>query len=283
MVFIINVYFVLFPTVSNQRKESNAVPLHQFEASLPLKCPIVTHLPQTWVMAYMIEPSTWGNQVKPAWLHWTVYKWYHPCFVATRLHRYSFNALSSQKISNHPRPLSPTHTYSSIPLCMDTDEQDQDEEEAEEETDAELTENQCSQHHHQQKQKHQLHHPSAHKLLYHGLEQTPASSSGDLDRSVTGSMVNSWGSASEDNISSDRSSIVSTSEGSFFTDGDFNQAVASSRDIVGLRGCRYPEESGEKAFVEERFDSALKLVYISWFLFIACKYNDICTLTVLMS
>ncbi|XP_026228271.1 roundabout homolog 1-like isoform X2 [Anabas testudineus] len=152
----------------------------------------------------------------------------------------------SQKISNHPRPLSPTHTYSSIPLCMDTDEQDQDEEEAEEETDAELTENQCSQHHHQQKQKHQLHHPSAHKLLYHGLEQTPASSSGDLDRSVTGSMVNSWGSASEDNISSDRSSIVSTSEGSFFTDGDFNQAVASSRDIVGLRGCRYPEESGQR-------------------------------------
>uniref|UniRef100_A0A7N6A6U8 Roundabout, axon guidance receptor, homolog 1 (Drosophila) n=1 Tax=Anabas testudineus TaxID=64144 RepID=A0A7N6A6U8_ANATE len=145
---------------------------------------------------------------------------------SARLHRYSFNALSSQKISNHPRPLSPTHTYSSIPLCMDTDEQDQDEEEAEEETD--------------------LHHPSAHKLLYHGLEQTPASSSGDLDRSVTGSMVNSWGSASEDNISSDRSSIVSTSEGSFFTDGDFNQAVASSRDIVGLRGCRYPEESGQR-------------------------------------
>uniref|UniRef100_A0A3B4URS9 Uncharacterized protein n=1 Tax=Seriola dumerili TaxID=41447 RepID=A0A3B4URS9_SERDU len=64
---------------------------------------------------------------------------------------------------------------------------------------------------------------------------TPASSIGDLDRSVTGSMVNSWGSASEDNISSGRSSVVSTSEGSFFTDGDFNQAVASSRDIVGLR------------------------------------------------
>nr|XP_024659787.1 roundabout homolog 1-like [Maylandia zebra] len=59
-------------------------------------------------------------------------------------------------------------------------------------------------------------------------------------------MVNSWGSASEDNISSGRSSVVSTSEGSFFTDGDFNQAVASSRDIVGLRMCRYPEESGRR-------------------------------------
>uniref|UniRef100_A0A8C4E8G3 Roundabout homolog 1 n=1 Tax=Dicentrarchus labrax TaxID=13489 RepID=A0A8C4E8G3_DICLA len=120
----------------------------------------------------------------------------------------------SQHITSHPRPLSPTHTYSSIPLC-----------EAEEETD----------------------------LLLHGLEQTPASSTGDLDRSVTGSMVNSWGSASEDNISSGRSSVVSTSEGSFFTDGDFNQAVASSRDIVGLRMCRYPEESGEKASREDIF------------------------------
>ncbi|XP_074466120.1 roundabout homolog 1-like isoform X1 [Sebastes fasciatus] len=154
---------------------------------------------------------------------------------------------------SHPRPLSPTHTYSSIPFCMDTDEQEEDEEEeeeeeeeAEEETDAELAESHYSQHHNRQKHKHQLHHPSPHKLLLHGLEQTPASSTGDLDRSVTGSMVNSWGSASEDNISSGRSSVVSTSEGSFFTDGDFNQAVTSSRDIVGLRMCRYPEESGRR-------------------------------------
>ncbi|XP_027129691.1 roundabout homolog 1 isoform X2 [Larimichthys crocea] len=151
--------------------------------------------------------------------------------------------------SSHPRPLSPTHTYSSIPLCMDIDGQEEDEEEAEEEeeeTDAELAESHYSQHHNRQKHKHQLHHPASHKLLLHGLEQTPASSTGDLDRSVTGSMVNSWGSASEDNISSGRSSVVSTSEGSFFTDGDFNQAVASSRDIVGLRMCRYPEESGRR-------------------------------------
>uniref|UniRef100_A0A8C6Q4R2 Roundabout guidance receptor 1 n=1 Tax=Nothobranchius furzeri TaxID=105023 RepID=A0A8C6Q4R2_NOTFU len=109
------------------------------------------------------------------------------------------------------------HTYSSIPLCLDMDGQEDNEEE--EETDAEQ--------------------------LLRELEQTPASSTGDLDRSVTGSMVNSWGSASEDNISSGRSSIVSTSEGSFFTDGDFSQAAASSRDIVGLRMCRYPEEAGE--------------------------------------
>uniref|UniRef100_A0A8D3B9U4 Uncharacterized protein n=1 Tax=Scophthalmus maximus TaxID=52904 RepID=A0A8D3B9U4_SCOMX len=148
-------------------------------------------------------------------------------------------------------PLSPTHTYSSIPLCVDTDEQEDDEEqeeEEEEETDAELGDGRYGQHHDRQRHQHELHHPSPHKLLFHGLDQTPASSTGDLDKSVTGSMVNSWGSASEDNISSGRSSVVSTSEGSFFTDGDFNQAVASSRDIVGLRMCRYPEESGKKAF-----------------------------------
>ena len=138
----------------------------------------------------------------------------------------------------------PTHTYSSIPLCVDTDEQEENEEEVEQDTDAELVENLYSQPHHQ-KHKHQLHHISPHKLQLNGLQQTPTSSTGDLDRSVTGSMVNSWGSASEDNISSGRSSVVSTSEGSFFTDGDFNQAVASSRDIIGLRMCRYQEESGE--------------------------------------
>uniref|UniRef100_A0A671UIQ8 Roundabout homolog 1-like n=1 Tax=Sparus aurata TaxID=8175 RepID=A0A671UIQ8_SPAAU len=142
----------------------------------------------------------------------------HPPITAPQgdlIHHFSTDA-------SHPRPLSPTHTYSSIPICMDPDEQEEEDDEEE------------------------LHHPSPHRLLLHGLEQTPASSIGDLDRSVTGSMVNSWGSASEDNISSGRSSVVSTSEGSFFTDGDFNQAVASSRDIVGLRMCRYPEESGRR-------------------------------------
>lgn len=147
--------------------------------------------------------------------------------------------------TSHPSPLSPTHTYSSIRLCVDMNGQEDDEErvEEEEETEAEPAENHCSRGHDCPR----LKHPSLHKLLHRGQEQTPASSTGDLDRSVTGSMVNSWGSASEDNISSGRSSVGSTSEGSFFTDGDFNQAVALSRDIVGLRVCRYPEEPGENA------------------------------------
>uniref|UniRef100_A0A3B3YQ81 Roundabout, axon guidance receptor, homolog 1 (Drosophila) n=1 Tax=Poecilia mexicana TaxID=48701 RepID=A0A3B3YQ81_9TELE len=138
------------------------------------------------------------------------------------------------------------HTYCSI---LDTDGPEENEEEADEETETALAEDLYSQSQHHLKHKQQQHHVSPHKLLLQGLEQTPASSTGDLDRSVTGSMVNSWGSASEDNISSGRSSVVSTSEGSFFTDGDFNQAVASSRDIVGLRMCRYPEVPGETDFV----------------------------------
>ncbi|XP_034462827.1 roundabout homolog 1-like isoform X3 [Hippoglossus hippoglossus] len=162
--------------------------------------------------------------------------------LSTDLH--NGNKHLSQHTSSHPCHLSPTHTYSSIPPCLEADEQEEEEEEeeAEEEADAELADSR----HNGQRHKHQLHHPSPHKLLFHGLDQTPASSTGDLDKSVTGSMVNSWGSASEDNISSGRSSVVSTSEGSFFTDGDFNQAAASSRDIVGLRMCRYPDESGRR-------------------------------------
>lgn len=126
-------------------------------------------------------------------------------------------------------------------MDMNGQEGDEEQEEEEEETDVELADNPSGRHNSSR-----LQHPSLHKLLHRGQEQTPASSTGDLDRSVTGSMVNSWGSASEDNISSGRSSVGSTSEGSFFTDGDFNQAGASSRDILGLRVGRYPEELGKK-------------------------------------
>lgn len=160
----------------------------------------------------------------------------------------------SQHTTSNLSPLSPTHTYSSI-QHDEEDEEEEDEEVAEEEEeggdgemDAELTGNRYGRQQSGCKRKVQLQ-PSQHKLLMHGLEQSSATSStGDLDRSVAGSMVNSWGSASEDNISSGRSSVVSTSEGSFFTDGDFNQAVASSRDIMGLRVCRHREESGKEEF-----------------------------------
>uniref|UniRef100_A0A8C2SSK7 Roundabout guidance receptor 1 n=1 Tax=Coturnix japonica TaxID=93934 RepID=A0A8C2SSK7_COTJA len=119
-----------------------------------------------------------------------------------------------------PRPISPPHTYGYIsgPLVsdMDTDAPEEEEDEA----DIEVAKMQNR------------------RLLLRGLEQTPASSVGDLESSVTGSMINGWGSASEeDNISSGRSS-VSSSDGSFFTDADFAQAVAAAAEYAGLKVAR---------------------------------------------
>uniref|UniRef100_A0A3B5L3E5 Uncharacterized protein n=1 Tax=Xiphophorus couchianus TaxID=32473 RepID=A0A3B5L3E5_9TELE len=133
-----------------------------------------------------------------------------------------------------PRPLSPSHTYGYIssPLALDTDGLDdedilEEEEDDGDETDAEV-----------------MH---ARRLLLRGLEQTPASSMGDLESSVTGSMINGWGSASEeDNVSSGRSSAVSSSDGSFFTDADFAQAVAAAAEYSGLRVAKYPNPQGQE-------------------------------------
>lgn len=120
-----------------------------------------------------------------------------------------------------PRPVSPPHTYGYIsgPLVsdMDTDAPEDEGDEA----DVEVAKMQSR------------------RLLLRGLEQTPASSIGDLESSVTGSMINGWGSASEeDNVSSGRSS-VSSSDGSFFTDADFAQAVAAAAEYAGLKVARH--------------------------------------------
>ncbi|XP_056905544.1 roundabout homolog 2 isoform X18 [Takifugu flavidus] len=70
-----------------------------------------------------------------------------------------------------------------------------------------------------------------------GLEHTPGSSMDNLDSSVTGSMVNGWGSASEDerNFSSHRSSLGSSSDGSIFTHCSFAQALVAAADKAGYR------------------------------------------------
>uniref|UniRef100_A0A8C9Y8K4 Secreted protein n=1 Tax=Sander lucioperca TaxID=283035 RepID=A0A8C9Y8K4_SANLU len=53
----------------------------------------------------------------------------------------------------------------------------------------------------------------------------------------TGSMVNGWGSASEDdrNFSSHRSSLGSSSDGSIFTHCSFAQALVAAADKAGYR------------------------------------------------
>ncbi|KAA8594156.1 hypothetical protein FQN60_004990, partial [Etheostoma spectabile] len=156
--------------------------------------------------------------------------------------------------SHERRPLSPSHTYGYItsPLALDTDGMEEEEEdileEEEEEgddTDAEV----AKMHYHHTHPHTHPHHPQMHprRLLLRGLEQTPASSMGDLESSVTGSMINGWGSASEeDNVSSGRSSAVSSSDGSFFTDADFAQAVAAAAEYSGLRVAKYPNTLGHE-------------------------------------
>ncbi|XP_058490709.1 roundabout homolog 1 isoform X5 [Solea solea] len=150
-----------------------------------------------------------------------------------------------------PRPHSPSHTYGYInsPLALDTDGMEEDdileEEEEGDETDTEV----AKMHYHHTHPHTHPHHAQMHprRLLLRGLEQTPASSVGDLESSVTGSMINGWGSASEeDNVSSGRSSAVSSSDGSFFTDADFAQAVAAAAEYSGLRVAKYPHTQGHE-------------------------------------
>ncbi|KAF4086358.1 hypothetical protein AMELA_G00105580 [Ameiurus melas] len=122
-----------------------------------------------------------------------------------------------------PRPVSPSHTYGYIsgPLGLDTDGLE-DEEEGDE-TDAEVPLV-------HQRYLHALVPGNQHgvhpRLMLRGLDQTPASSTCELDSSVTGSMINGWGSASEeDSGSSGRSSVISSSDGSFFTDADLQHSA----------------------------------------------------------
>uniref|UniRef100_A0A4W6DRL3 Roundabout guidance receptor 1 n=1 Tax=Lates calcarifer TaxID=8187 RepID=A0A4W6DRL3_LATCA len=151
-----------------------------------------------------------------------------------------------------PRPLSPSHTYGYItsPLALDTDGMEEEEDILEEEEEGDETDAEVAKMHYHHTHPHtHPHHPQMHprRLLLRGLEQTPASSMGDLESSVTGSMINGWGSASEeDNVSSGRSSAVSSSDGSFFTDADFAQAVAAAAEYSGLRVAKYPNTQGQE-------------------------------------
>uniref|UniRef100_A0A8C7Z8K6 Roundabout, axon guidance receptor, homolog 1 (Drosophila) n=1 Tax=Oryzias sinensis TaxID=183150 RepID=A0A8C7Z8K6_9TELE len=148
-----------------------------------------------------------------------------------------------------PRPLSPSHTYGFIssPLGLDTDGMEEEGIMEEDEEDGDETDAEVAKMHFQHTHPH---HPQMHarRLLLRGLEQTPASSMGDLESSVTGSMINGWGSASEeDNVSSGRSSAVSSSDGSFFTDADFAQAVVAAAEYSGLRVGKHPNSQGQEA------------------------------------
>ncbi|XP_053312857.1 roundabout homolog 2 isoform X1 [Spea bombifrons] len=74
------------------------------------------------------------------------------------------------------------------------------------------------------------------KRPHRGLEHTPGSSMDNLDSSVTGSMVNGWGSASDEDrkFSSHKSSVGSSSDDSIFTSGSFAQSLVAAADKAGF-------------------------------------------------
>ncbi|XP_049582111.1 roundabout homolog 1 isoform X7 [Syngnathus scovelli] len=139
-----------------------------------------------------------------------------------------------------PRTLSPSRTYGYMASPRDTDGMEEEDDERIPEEDEDTDAEGAKLHYHHTHPHAHPHHPQMHprRLLLRGIEQTPASSMGDLESSVTGSMINGWGSASEeDNISSGRSSAVSSSDGSFFTDADF---VAATAEYSALRVAKHP-------------------------------------------
>ncbi|XP_077161595.1 roundabout homolog 4 isoform X2 [Paroedura picta] len=66
--------------------------------------------------------------------------------------------------------------------------------------------------------------------LFRGFCRTPSSSLSEDEASLGGSLLNGWGSVSEDNGTSTRCSLVSSSDGSFLLDANFAQALAVAVD-----------------------------------------------------
>ncbi|ETE74096.1 Roundabout-like 1, partial [Ophiophagus hannah] len=72
--------------------------------------------------------------------------------------------------------------------------------------------------------------PCSSTKFFHSSCQTPSSSLSEDEASLGGSLVNGWGSVSEDNGTSTRCSLVSSSDGSFLLDANFAQALAVAVD-----------------------------------------------------
>ncbi|XP_055516807.1 roundabout homolog 1 isoform X2 [Leucoraja erinacea] len=117
-------------------------------------------------------------------------------------------------LSTFERPFSPPHTYGYIcgPQLSDLemDMVDYDDED-DEDLDMEVAR------------------VNSHRY-FHRLCRTPTSSLSECDSSIGGSLANGWGSVSEDNFTSARCSMVSSSDGSFLMDANFAQALAVAVD-----------------------------------------------------
>ncbi|XP_075046494.1 roundabout homolog 4 isoform X2 [Mixophyes fleayi] len=88
--------------------------------------------------------------------------------------------------------------------------------------------------------------------------ETPTSSISDYESSMAGSLINGWGSVSEDNYTSARCSMVSSSDGSFLMDANFAKALAVAVDSFCL-GMSQSEATGADRFYADFSPSASPL------------------------
>ncbi|XP_060702920.1 roundabout homolog 1 isoform X1 [Hemiscyllium ocellatum] len=115
--------------------------------------------------------------------------------------------------SSFQRPFSPPHTYGYIcgPLPSDLETDDADYDDEDDDLDVEVARVNS-------------------RRFFHRLCRTPTSSISECESSLAGSLANGWGSVSEDNFTSARCSMVSSSDGSFLMDANFAQALAVAVD-----------------------------------------------------
>uniref|UniRef100_UPI00398E8B9A roundabout homolog 1 isoform X2 n=1 Tax=Pristiophorus japonicus TaxID=55135 RepID=UPI00398E8B9A len=119
----------------------------------------------------------------------------------------------TDSLSSFQRPFSPPHTYGYIcgPLLSDLEMDDADYDDEDDDLDVEVAR------------------VNSHRFLRRFCH-TPTSSLSECESSLAGSLANGWGSVSEDNFTSARCSMVSSSDGSFLMDANFAQALAVAVD-----------------------------------------------------
>ncbi|XP_063799822.1 roundabout homolog 4 isoform X2 [Pseudophryne corroboree] len=80
--------------------------------------------------------------------------------------------------------------------------------------------------------------------------ETPTSSISEYESSMAGSLINGWGSVSEDNYTSARCSMVSSSDGSFLMDANFAKALAVAVDSFCLGMSQSEAAGGDRLYTD---------------------------------
>ncbi|XP_062894360.1 roundabout homolog 1 isoform X3 [Mobula hypostoma] len=130
----------------------------------------------------------------------------------------------TDNVSTFERPFSPPHTYGYIcgPQLSDLETDTVDYDDDDDDLDMEVARVNL-------------------RRYFHRSCHSPTSSLSECESSLAGSLANGWGSVSEDNFTSARCSMVSSSDGSFLMDANFAQALAVAVDSFCF-GLAQPEK-----------------------------------------